>query len=475
MDASESELLRRTAELAIAFRESLPARPVGESATADELRRTLGGPLPEQGLPWTEVVEQLAAAAEPGTVAMAGPRYFGFVIGGTHPAALAADWLTSAWDQNAKLYVAAPAAMVVEEVAGGWLKELLGLPAGASVGYTTGSMMANWTALAAARHALLARHGWDVERRGLHGAPELQVVVGAEAHATILLALQYLGLGRERVTIVPTDDGGRMRPDGLAETLGQLDGPVLVCAQAGNVNTGAFDPLEPIAAAARAREAWLHVDSAFGLWAAVSPRFSALLAGHDLADSWATDAHKWLNVPYDSGLVFCAHPEAHRAAMSIEAAYLVQDTGERDGFEWAPEFSRRARGFAVYAALRALGREGVRAMIERCCDNAARMALRLAAAEGVEIISEVVLNQVLVRFRPRGSRPAAGGDEAAADGLTRRVIGAVQRDGTCWLGGTTWHGRAAMRVSVTNWTTTPDDIDRSADAILRCYGEEAAA
>ena len=455
-----ADLLRRTTELAVEFLEGLPDRRVGPVMPIEELRAALGGPLPERGTDAQTTVEDLARAADPGLVAMAGPRYFGFVIGGHLPATLAADWLTSTWDQNATLYVTSPANAVAEEVAAGWLLELLGLPAGASVGLTTGAMMANFTGLAAARHAVLARAGWDVETRGLFGAPEIDVVLGEEAHVTILAALQMLGLGRDRVKRVPCDGQGRMRADALAEVLRSCTGPLIVCAQAGNVNTGAFDPLHEIAAAVRDHGGWLHVDGAFGLWARVSPKLAHLAAGADQADSWAVDAHKWLNVPYDSGIAIVKDPEPHRAAMTISASYLVQTAGrERDPFDWVPEFSRRARGFTVWAALRFLGRSGVVDLVERCCALARRMADRLRQAPDVEILNEVVLNQVLVRFQPRG-----GGD---ADAFTREVIARVQADGTCWLGGTTWHGMAAMRISVSNWSTTEDDIDRSAEAILR--------
>ena len=463
---ADTTAIRRAAELAADFLATVDTRPVAAASDAAPLRVALGGPLPAAGEDPVAVVERLARDAEPGVVATAGPRYFGFVIGGHHPAALAADWLTSAWDQNPGMYVAGPALSIVEEIAGGWMLDLLGLPPAASHGFVTGGMMANFTAIAAARHALLARAGWDVERQGLYGAPVLDVVIGAEAHATIRVALQYLGLGRERVHVVPTDEQGRMRADGLAAALAVCDGPVLVCAQAGNVNTGAFDPFDPIADLVRAREnAWLHVDGAFGLWAAVSPRFASLVAGVERADSWATDAHKWLNVPYDCGFVATADQAAHRAAMSIAAAYLVQDTGERDGMDWTPEFSRRARGVPVYAVLRALGRDGVAEMVERCCDVAVRMAWRLRSEPGVTVLNDVVLDQVLVRFA------APGESDAAADARTRTVIAAVQRDGTCWIGGTTWHGLAAMRISVVNWATTVDDGDRSVDAILRAARE----
>jgi len=452
-----SELLQRTLELASGFLEGLPGRRVGPTAAVEELRAALGGSLPERGEEPLATIEHLARAAEPGLVGMAGPRYFGFVIGGHLPAALAADWLTSVWDQNATLYVSAPANSVAEEVAAGWLLEILGLPATAGVGFTTGCTMANFTALAAARHALLAREGWDVEARGLYGAPEIDVVIGDEAHVTILAALQMLGLGRDRVTRVPTDGQGRMRAGLIREILDNCKGPLIVCAQAGNVNTGAFDPLEEVAAAVRERGGWLHVDGAFGLWAQASPALAHLAAGAGEADSWATDGHKWLNVPYDCGIVAVRDREAHRAAMTISASYLVQTEGrERDPFDYVPEFSRRARGFTVWAALRSLGRSGAADLVERCCALARRFAERLKGEPGVEILNEVVLNQVLVRFQ----------DD---DALTREVIARVQAEGTCWLGGTTWHGMAAMRISVSNWSTTEADVDLSAAAILGCY------
>jgi len=391
---------------------------------------------------------------------MPGPRYFGFVIGGGYPVAVAADWLTSAWDQNAGIYATSPAAAVVEHVAATWVRTLLGLPPTAGVGFVTGGQMANFTCLAAARHDVLRKAGWDVEEHGLYGAPPITVVVGDEAHVTIFSALRYLGLGAGRVRTVEVDGQGRMRPDALAATLATCDGPTIVCAQAGNVNTGSFDSLAEIAPLTRGRAAWLHVDGAFGLWAAASPALRHLVAGVELADSWATDAHKWLNVPYDSGLAIVADASAHRAAMSITAAYLVPGASdERDPLDWAPEFSRRARGFPVYAALRALGARGVAELVGRCCALARRMAQRLAAAPRVTVLNDVVLNQVLVRF--------AAPDGGDADAFTRAVVEQVQRDGTCWLSGTTWQGKAAMRISVINWSTTEADADRSAAAILK--------
>jgi len=389
------------------------------------------------------------------------PRYFGFVIGGNHPAGLAADWLATAWDQNACMYVMSPAAAVAEEVASAWLLDLFGLPPDMSVGFTTGATMASFTALAAARHAVLRRCGWDVEEQGLCGAPSITLIASEQSHVTVFAALQMLGLGRGRVQRVAADDQGRMQAEALTAALASVEGPLIVCAQSGNVNTGAFDPLAEIADAVHERGGWLHVDGAFGLWAATVPGLRHHLAGLEKADSWTTDAHKWLNVPYDSGIVCVRDRDAHQRAMTLGASYYVESAGdERDSYNWAPESSRRARGFAVYATLRALGRRGIAALVERCCRLARHMAERLSAELGVEVLNEVVLNQVLVRFIP-----ASGGDP---DAHTREVIRRVQVDGTCWLGGTTWHSMAAARISVSNWSTTEADIDRAAEAILRC-------
>ena len=466
-------LLDRTTELATDFLDRLADRPVGSTADLASLRAALGGPLPEGPSEPIAVVESLAREAEPGLVGTAGPRYFGFVVGGGVPTALAADWLTSAWDQNAGLYALSPAAAVAEEVAATWLVDVFGLPEGSSVGFTTGATMASFTALAAGRHRVLERVGWNIETDGYVGAPPIEVVVGDEAHVTIFVSLQMLGLGRDRVHRVAADEQGRMRADALRETLARIDGPTLVCAQSGNVNTGAFDPLPEIVDAVRAMpNAWLHVDGAFGLWAAAVPGLRDRIAGLGDADSWTTDAHKWLNVPYDSGIVIVRDAAAHHASMTLGAAYYVETAGgERDPYNWVPESSRRARGFAVYAALKSLGRSGLAEMIDRCCAIARRMADGLRGAEGVTILNDVVLNQVLVRFSP----PAADGDDAATDAFTRRVIAAVQADGTCWLGGTTWHGMAAMRISVSNWSTTEADADVSVEAIMRCAREGAKA
>ncbi|HUG28993.1 MAG TPA: pyridoxal-dependent decarboxylase [Candidatus Limnocylindria bacterium] len=475
-------LLHRTADIAAEFLDGLPTRPVGRPVDLAALRSALGGPLPEEPNDPKGVIEALAGNAEAGLIASAGPRYFGFVVGGSVPASLAADWLTSAWDQNAGLYALSPAAAVVEEVAARWLVELFGLPEGSSVGFTTGATMASFTALAAGRHRVLERAGWNVEDDGYVGAPAIEVVVGDESHVTIFASLQMLGLGRKRVHRVASDEQGRMRADALRETLAGLDGPILVCAQAGNVNTGSFDPLPEIVEAKRAKSnAWLHVDGAFGLWAAVVPSLRDHVAGLAGADSWTTDAHKWLNVPYDSGIVICRDVAAHHAAMTLGAAYYVEAAGgERDPYNWVAESSRRARGFPIYAALRSLGRSGLADMMDHCCAIARRMAERLGSEPGVAILNDVVLNQVLVRFSPpSGGGGANGGrgtaDQGAIDDFTRRVVAAIQADGTCWAGATTWHGMAAMRISVSNWSTTEADADVSVDAMLRCARDVATA
>jgi glutamate/tyrosine decarboxylase-like PLP-dependent enzyme len=434
------------------FLESLDERPVAARGDAEAVRAALGGPLPAQGEDPEAVIDALVAGADPGIVATAGPRYFGFVIGGSSPAALAADWLVSAWDQCAAFHSLSPAAAAIEEIAAGWALDLLGLPATASVGFVTGAQAANITCLAAARHAVLARAGWDVERDGLAGAPPVHVVCGEQAHVTVFAALRLLGLGAGTATRVAVDAEGRIDPGALAAALAGLDGPTIVCAQAGNVATGSFDPFDAIADACEEHGAWLHVDGAFGLWAAASQSLRPLVAGVERADSWATDAHKWLNVPYDSGVAFCRHPDSHRAAMGTRASYLVQadEGGPRDQLDWNPEFSRRARGFAVYAALRSLGRSGVAELVERSCAHARRFADELARLPRSEVLNDVVLNQVLFRF--------------ADDADTEAVLAAVQASGEAWMSGTTWDGRRAIRVSVSNWATTDDDVARTVAA-----------
>ena len=454
---SESrDLLGRTADIAATFLESLAERPVLPDVDVDALRAALARPLQDAPIDAREVIEDLAADADPGVAGMSGGRWFGFVIGGSLPAALAADWLTSAWDQNAGLFVASPAAAIVEEVAGEWLRELFGLPEGVSFAFVTGCQMAHVTALAAAREHVLREHGWEPSSRGLYGAPPVRVVVGAKRHVTIDRSLRLLGMGAPDV--VEADDQGRMLVDAL-----ELDGrPTIVCAQVGEVNTGACDDVDAVADAVRDAGAWLHVDGAFGLWAAATPSLRHLVRGVDRADSWATDAHKWLNVPYDSGLAYCAHPAAHRAAMGVHADYLVHDEGEnRDQLDWNPEFSRRARGFPVYAALRSLGRSGVAELVERCCAHARRTAEELAQLPGVEVLNEVVLNQVLFRFE---------NDERTQDALRR-----VQQSGEVWLSGTTWDERAAIRVSVSNWQTSEADVERLVGAFRAAVSSGAPA
>ena len=458
-EAELRALLEQVANYATGFIGSLPGRPVGTNVTLEDMRAGLDRPLPEEPTDAHLVIEELAAAAEPGLLGTTSGRFFGFVIGGVTPASLAADWLTSTWDQNAGLYVASPAASMVEEVSGRWLLELLGLPTDSSFAFVTGGQMASFTALAAARHHVLAEAGWDVEIQGLQGAPRLRILANETRHDTIDRALRYLGIGTAAIEPVEADDQGRLLVPALQSALAGHDGPTIVCAQAGNVNSGSFDLFDEICDVAHEAGAWVHVDGAFGLWAAAAPSRRSLVAGIDKADSWSTDAHKWLNVPYDSGLTFCAHPESHRAAMSVHASYLIHAEGaERDQMDWTPEFSRRARGFTVYAAIRALGRRGIAEMVERCCEHARTFARILGDEANVEILNDVVLNQVLVRFLS---------DDGDHDTKTRAVVTGVQREGTAWMSGTTWRGNAAMRISVSNWSTTREDVERTAEVILK--------
>jgi glutamate/tyrosine decarboxylase-like PLP-dependent enzyme len=448
-----SRLFHQAAEQAARYRGSLADRRVGASADVAAVSAALGGPLPDAPTAPEKVLDELAEAVEGGLVATAGPRFFGFVIGGALPSATAADILAAGWDQCAFNPVLAPAACAAEETAGAWLKDLLGIPAPASVGFVTGAQAANTVGLAAARHQVLAEAGWDVERKGLSGAPRVRVVAGAERHATVDRSLRLLGFGSDVVEPVRTDANGAIDVEELVSVLGTgPSGPTIVCLQAGNVNTGACDDLRAASTAVHQRGGWAHVDGAFGLWAAASPATRHLVDGVELADSWGCDGHKWLNVPYDSGFAFCSRPQVHVAAMSYAASYLVGSGAVPAGADFAAESSRRARGFAVWAALRELGREGVADLVERCCRLARRFADGFAAA-GLEVVNDVVLNQVLVGF----------GDDARTD----RVIDAIQHDGTCWLGGTTWRGRRLLRISVSNFSTTDADVDRSLAAIVR--------
>jgi glutamate/tyrosine decarboxylase-like PLP-dependent enzyme len=447
-------VLGRAAELAAGWLDSLPGRRVGATDDPDAARARFDGPFPERGTDPEQVLEQLAANAEPGLIASPGPRYFGFVVGGTLPVAVGADWLVSSWDQNAGLVALSPATAAIEATAGRWALEALRLPRDASVGFVTGATTGNVVGLAAARHHVLAEAGWDVEAEGLIGAPPVRVLVSEEVHVSALGALRLLGFGSERLTRVEVDANGAMRPGALERALGAGAGPAIVCAQAGNVNTGAVDPLTEVVAASRAHRAWVHVDGAFGLWAAASPRFAHLTRGHDGADSWSVDAHKWLNVPYDCAMVIVARPDAHRAALSRTASYLRSSTD--DPFNFVPEMSRRARGVPVYAALRALGRDGVADLVERCCGLARRVAEAVGDDPGVEVLNDVVLNQVLLRF-------------SDDDTVTDEVADRVSREGAAWLGGTTWQGRRAVRVSVSGWMTGTADIDRLVTALRRAH------
>ncbi len=447
-----STLLQDAATRAAAYLDGLAERRVACEPAAVRALDALDGELPAAPADPREVLELLDRWGSPATMATAGPRFFGFVIGGSLPVALAANWLASAWDQNTAFHDITPATARLEQIALRWLIDLFGLPRDAGGAFVTGATVANFVALAAARHAVLARVGWSVEADGLFGAPPVTVVVSEEAHASLVKALGLVGFGRNRVVKVPVDGQGRMRADELPE----VRVPAIVCTQVGNVNTGAIDPVGEVCARVRGSGAWVHVDGAFGLWAAASPRLAPLLHGVEDADSWACDAHKWLNVPYDSGFAFVRDADALRAAMAVTADYLPSRNAGRNPSDYTPELSRRARGVEVWAALRSLGRAGVAELVERNCRQARRFAEALGAA-GFEVLNEVVLNQVLVAF----------GDA----GRTLRVIASLQKEGTCWCGGTVWQGRTAMRISVSSWATTDEDVERSIEAILQAAAD----
>lgn len=464
MSETTSDLLGRALRHAIAYRDGLDAGPQRPSADYRQVLRSFTTPLPEEGEAGEAVIDALVELATPGLAAMVGRRFFAWVIGASHPVGLAADWMTGAWGQNAGNHVASPAAAAVEEVAAGWLLDLLDLPRSASVGLVTGATVANFVCLAAARGAVLRDAGWDVERDGLFGAPPITVLMGAEAHATVFSALQFLGLGQARPRRIAVDEEGRIRPDAFAAALAEApEGPKIAILQAGQINSGAFDPFSQIVPMAQAAGAWVHVDGAFGLWARATPGRRALTDGIEGADSWATDGHKWLQTPYDTGFAMVRDADAHRRAMTIAASYLppVADS-DRDPSHYVPELSRRARGFAAYAMIRHLGRRGIAEMVERHCRLAARFADRLRNEPGLAILNDVVLNQVAVRFG--ADRPPEAGDQ-----LTRRTIARIQADGVAYAGGSEWRGRWILRLSVISFPTTEADIDRAAEAILAAW------
>ncbi len=452
---ASADQYRATIDRAVAhamrWLESLPDRPIPPSQDADAVLAELGGPLPAGPADPAEVIDLLAQAVEPGLMAMGSGRFYGWVIGGTLPAALGADWLTSAWDQNTGMRFATPGTAAAEEAAAAWVLDLLGLPATAAVGFVTGGTMATFTGLAAGRQRVLDDAGWDLDRMGLTGAPRVRVLVGAERHVTVDLALRYLGLGAPQV--VPADEQGRIRLDALQVALEGGEGPAIVCLQAGNLHSGAFDPMAAACALARQRGAWIHVDGAFGLWAAASPDLRRLVDGLEGADSWATDAHKTLNVPYDCGIVVVAHPNALRKAMGSQASYLVPAEGALDPLEKVPELSRRARGVPVWAALRSLGRSGVADLVNRLAANASAIAAGIAEADGAHILNDVVFTQVCAGF---------GSDER-----TRRVTARLLADGTAWMSGSRWRDQDVLRVSVSNWSTDDDDVAASVAAVRR--------
>jgi glutamate/tyrosine decarboxylase-like PLP-dependent enzyme len=458
-----AELWAATARQAIAYRSTTGDRPQGPTAGYDAMTSAFAGPTPEHGEDAKNVIESLAALAGPGLSTRTGPRFFGWVIGASHPVGVAADWLTSAWGQNCGNHHGSPGAAAAEAVASGWILDILDLPRECSVGFVTGATMANMVGIAAARSHVLGQLGWDVEADGLFGAPPVNVLIGDDAHTSVFFALKALGLGYKRVTRIETDAQGRMRAAGLEAALELLSGPTIIIAQAGQINTGDFDLFSQIIPLARRHGAWVHVDGAFGLWARACPDLKDRTAGLDSADSWATDGHKWLQTPYDCGFAIVRHPDAHRRAMTAAASYLPAETaGERDPSHYVPELSRRARGFATWAIIRHLGREGIAAMVGRHCALARRFAERLAVEPGVRVMNDVVLNQVIVRFGDDGT--LEDGDTA-----TNEVIARVQLDGTCFAGGALWRGKWVMRLSVISWPTTEADIDRSAEAIVTAW------
>lgn len=459
-----NDVLESTCATALAYLASLDSRSVAATVDLATLRRKLGRQLSEDGVPAEQVIADLVADVDGGLLGSAGGRFWGWVIGGSLPAALAADWLTATWDQNAGLYACSPAAAVVEEVAGAWLKEILGLPASASFGLVSGCQMAHVTCLAAARNAILKNRGWDVEEQGLCGAPAIRILANGQRHGTVDSAVRLLGMGSAQVVALPTDERARVIPTALEEELKKADGaPVIVVLQAGDINTGGYDDFETLIPIARNHGAWIHVDGAFGLWAAASPRYKHLLKGAELADSWATDGHKWLNVPYDCGFAFVVDAKAHQAAMSSRGSYITFSAEARDQIDWNPEWSRRARGFPTYAALRQLGRDGVANLIERCCEHAHALVTRIGQLPGAEMLCEPVINQGLVRFVD--SKP--GATESDHRRRTDEVIAAILATGEAFFTGSDWNGHRVMRVSVCNWQTNERDVERAVRAVKK--------
>ena len=462
-------LLDRTRRHAVDFLDGLDQRPVRPTATRDELRRRLGAPLDDRGIDPTQVIDDLVAATLGGHLGSASGRTFAWVMGGALPSALAADWLVSTWDNNAALYVSAPASAVVEEVAGRWVKDILGLPADASFAFTTGCQMAHVTCLAAARHALLSKKGWDVERYGLFNAPHIRVLANEHRHGSLTRALRFLGFGSNSLELLATGADARLEPAVLSAAMGKTPAaPTIVVLHAADLNVGAFDPFVELISFAKSRGAWVHVDGAFGLWVRASARHRALADGIEQADSWATDAHKWLNTPQDIGIAIVADAAAHKAAMDISAAYLSSDGRARDPIDWTPEWTRRARGFPVYAALRELGRAGAANLIDRCCEHAFQLVRGLGTLHEVEVVAYPTLNQGLVRFLDKHPHATA----AAHDAKTDRMIEAINREGSAFFSGTTWQGRRAMRISVVNWRTTNEDVERTVRAVAQVLESE---
>ncbi len=463
--------LERAAHHAKAFLEGLDEIPVSAQVTYEELMKRLNRPLVDAGVEPATIIDDLVADVDGGLTISSSGRFFAWVIGGNLPSALAADWLTSAWDQNAGMFAVAPAAAVAEEVAGEWLKELLGLPRTASFAMVTGCQMAHFTCLAVARHALLAKHGWDVEKQGLAGSPPIRILTNDQYHATFELAVRYAGLGTDALVTVESNADGTMVPEALETVLAESDGPTIVQLQAGDLNTGAYDAFEALIPLAHQHDAWVHVDGAFGLWCAASPTYRHLLKGVKHADSWAADGHKWLNVPFDSGYAFIAHPEPHSASMSIRASYLIHASEARDQVDWNPEWSRRGRGFPTYAAIRELGRDGVRDLIDRCNGHAHALVTRLGQLPNVEVASEPIINQGMVRFLD----PKPDATDEDHDAFTDQVIAGVTAEGEAFFGGVTWRGMRCMRVSVSSWLTNERDIDRTVAAVKRHLGAASAA